>query len=103
MQRTSSAYSRRRFLEEAAFLSALAGGLPASTLLAVPDDDKTLKPDRGRKNIYERLGIRPFINAAGTYTALSASLMPREVIQAMDEASRYYVSIPELQQAAGQR
>src|SRR5262245_64104767 len=103
MQRTSSSYSRRRFLEEAGFLSALAGSLPASTLFAVPPTNEPLKPDRHRKNIYERLGVRPLINAAGTYTALSASLMPREVIQAMDEATRYYVSIPELQQAAGKR
>ena len=33
--------------------------------------------------IYEALGVRPFINAAGTYTALSASLMPAEVVDAM--------------------
>ena len=43
------------------------------------------------------------INAAGTYTALSASIMPREVLQAMEEASRYHVSIAELQQAASKR
>ena len=90
-------------MEGAGCLSALAGGLSVNTLLAVPAGDKALKPDRSRKNIYERLGVRPLINAAGTYTALSASLMPREVLQAMDEASRYYVSIPELQQAVGQR
>jgi L-seryl-tRNA(Ser) seleniumtransferase len=53
--------------------------------------------------VYAELGVRPFINAAGTYTALSASLMPPEVVRAMDEASRSYVSIPELQEAAGKR
>ena len=53
--------------------------------------------------IYETLGVRPFINAAGTYTALSASLMPPEVVDAMSEASRSYVAIPELQEAAGKR
>ena len=53
--------------------------------------------------VYAELGVRPFINAAGTYTALSASLVPPEVVRAMDEASRSYVSIPELQEAAGKR
>jgi L-seryl-tRNA(Ser) seleniumtransferase len=53
--------------------------------------------------IYPELGVRPFINAAGTYTALSASLMPPEVVKAMEEASRSYVSIAELQEAAGGR
>jgi L-seryl-tRNA(Ser) seleniumtransferase len=52
-------------------------------------------------DVYKDLGVRPFINAAGTYTALSASLMPPEVRQAMESASRHYVSIPELQEAAG--
>lgn len=54
-------------------------------------------------NIYERLGVRPLINAAGTYTALSASTMPQEVLRAMDEAARFHVSIPELQHAVGKR
>jgi len=54
-------------------------------------------------DVYQDLGVRPFINAAGTYTALSASLMPPEVRQAMENAARHYVSIPELQEAAGRR
>jgi len=47
--------------------------------------------------------VRPFINAAGTYTALTASLIPQEVATAMHEASRQYVSLGELHQAAGER
>jgi uncharacterized pyridoxal phosphate-dependent enzyme len=54
-------------------------------------------------DVYKNLGVRPFINAAGTYTALSASLMPPEVRKAMENAARHYVSIPELQEAAGRR
>jgi D-glucosaminate-6-phosphate ammonia-lyase len=54
-------------------------------------------------DVYKDLGVRPFINAAGTYTALSASLMPKEVREAMESAASRYVSIPELQDAAGRR
>ncbi len=54
-------------------------------------------------DVYKELGVRPFINAAGTYTALSASLMPKEVREAMESAAARYVSIPELQEAAGRR
>ncbi|HSF14161.1 MAG TPA: aminotransferase class V-fold PLP-dependent enzyme, partial [Vicinamibacteria bacterium] len=54
-------------------------------------------------DVYRELGVRPFINAAGTYTALSASIMDRAVIEAMESAARSYVSIPELQEAAGTR
>jgi len=62
-----------------------------------------MKAAKAGKNIYEQLGVRPLINAAGTFTTLSASLMPREVVQAMEEAARAHVSIPELQQAVSKR
>jgi len=54
-------------------------------------------------DVYKELGVRPFINAAGTYTALSASIMPPEVRKAMEDAAGRFVSIPELQEAAGRR
>ncbi len=53
--------------------------------------------------IYERLGLRPFINAGGSYTRYGGSLMAPQVIRAMEEASGRYVSIQELQEAAGQQ
>jgi len=59
--------------------------------------------ETARENIYRELGVRPFINAAGTYTALSASLLSPEVTRAMAEAAKSYVSILELQQACGKR
>lgn len=54
-------------------------------------------------HLYERLGVRPLINAKGTYTLLSGSLMPPEVVAAMAEAARYYVNINELEAAVGAR
>ena len=52
-------------------------------------------------SIYERLGVRPLINAKGTFTFLSGSLMPPEVVAAMAEAAQQYVDIHELQEAVG--
>ena len=52
-------------------------------------------------NYYARLGVIPFINAAGTYTILSASTMPEEVQAAISVASKYPVQIEELHAAAG--
>lgn len=51
--------------------------------------------------IYESLEVTPIINASGYVTRFSGSLMLPEVAEAMVEASRSYVSIAELQQAAG--
>src|SRR5262249_43934814 len=54
-------------------------------------------------SIYARLGVRTFINAVGTLTTLSGSLMPPEVRKAMDEAAHNFVPIHELQDKVGQR
>lgn len=57
----------------------------------------------GQGNIYRRLGVRPFINARGTWTYLSGSLELPQVRQAKQEAARHFVDIFELQRAAGKR
>jgi L-seryl-tRNA(Ser) seleniumtransferase len=58
------------------------------------------KPAAG---IYASLGVRTFINAVGTITTLSGTLMPPEVTRAMEEASRSFVAIHELQAKVGAR
>ncbi|HEX4228260.1 MAG TPA: aminotransferase class V-fold PLP-dependent enzyme [Bryobacteraceae bacterium] len=54
-------------------------------------------------NVYERIGVRPLINARGTWTYLSGSLMFPEVRAAMEAASRQFVDMFELQAAVGKR
>src|SRR5690606_14638735 len=54
-------------------------------------------------DVIQRLGVRTFINAAGTYTAFTASLMPQEVFAAMQDASRQYVPLNDLHDAVGKR
>ncbi|MBT3344646.1 MAG: aminotransferase class V-fold PLP-dependent enzyme [Gemmatimonadetes bacterium] len=53
-------------------------------------------------HVYERLGIRPVINALGPATRVSGSIMPLEVADAMREASQYCVDITSLQARASQ-
>ncbi len=55
------------------------------------------------RDLITELGVRTFINAAGTYTVLTASLMRPEVVAAMAAASTRFVNIDELQEAAGRR
>ena len=50
---------------------------------------------------YQKLGVTPLINAAGTYTVLSASTMPDEVQAAIELAARRPVNLNELLQASG--
>jgi uncharacterized pyridoxal phosphate-dependent enzyme len=53
--------------------------------------------------VYRRLGVRPFINARGTWTYLSGSLELPEVRKAVDAAAQHFVDIFELQQGAGRK
>lgn len=56
-----------------------------------------------RRNFFRELGLRPFINGRGTITALSGSLMPPEVMEAMNYASQQFVDLNELQRRVGER
>src|SRR4030095_12498325 len=58
---------------------------------------------KSTSNVYERIGVRPFINARGTWTYLSGSLELPEVRTAMEAASQQLVDMFELQRAAGKR
>ena len=76
-------WNRRRFLEALSGLPFLgrmgvpALGAGAATLLPVEAAAK------GGRDYFRELGVRPFINASGTYTAMTASLMPPEVMDCL--------------------
>jgi L-seryl-tRNA(Ser) seleniumtransferase len=54
-------------------------------------------------NPYVELGVTPVINAEGTMTTLGGSLIRPEVEAVMALAARHFVSIPDLEAAAGKR
>src|SRR5262250_1560108 len=54
-------------------------------------------------SLYASLGVKPVINGIGVVTVLGGSIMPPEVVRAMEEASRHFVSLPDLQKKAGAR
>ena len=51
-------------------------------------------------NIYDKLGVSPIINAAGTLTRLGGTVMLPEVREAVTEAGHHIVPIDQLQAAA---
>lgn len=59
--------------------------------------------NKSPRNIYGSIGVRPFINARGTWTYLSGSLELPEVRAAKADAALHFVDIFELQHAAGKR
>ena len=54
-------------------------------------------------DVYTSIGVRPLINARGTFTIISGSTMLPEVRAAMDAAARKYVHLDELADAVGAR
>ncbi len=53
-------------------------------------------------DFYDKLGVAKIINAAGTYTALTAACMPPEVVAAVSVAAQHPVRLHDLQQRAGE-
>lgn len=89
-------FSRRKLLRGAVVGAAAACASPN----LVASETKPSLP-KG-VDYYQKLGVTPFINAAGTYTVLSASTMPPEVQAAIALASQQPVQLNELVVASGQ-
>lgn len=88
--------SRRKLLRKG--IQAVAGGVCIGRALPA----NASAPAASAVDYYQRLGVTPFINAAGTYTILSASTMPDEVQAAMALAAKRPVHLMELHKAAGE-
>jgi L-seryl-tRNA(Ser) seleniumtransferase len=91
--------SRRKLLSKGA-QAVLAGGVALSGIPNL-EAQGSAKSTANAIDYYQKLGVTPLINAAGTYTALSASTMPDEVRAAIELAARRPVNLNELIEASG--
>src|SRR5881296_3718381 len=101
--RPRSNWNRRTFLGS---IAALAGTVAAPKKLyaSARDADRAVKSGFGHSgNPYEELGLTTVINCEGTMTMLGGSLPHPELEAVMMQAGRHFVSIPELEVAAGKR
>ncbi len=73
----------------------IAGVVPPAVAIAA---SKTAKRD-----LFKELGLRTFINAAGNYTSMTASLMPEEVMDAINSSAKEYVMLEEVQDKVGEK
>ena len=85
--------NRRTFLQKMASVPVVGALMPAGFAAAAPKS----------RDYFKELGVRTFINAAGTYTSLTASLMPQEVVAAIEYASKHFVTLQDLQDKVGER
>ncbi len=91
--------NRRTLLKRLA-ATPLVGALFGGTAAASSGSSFLKTPPR---DYFHELGLRTFINAAGTYTALSGCLLPDEVAAAYDYARMRYVALDDIQDKAGAR
>jgi L-seryl-tRNA(Ser) seleniumtransferase len=106
-------WSRRELFRRSALLTLPAmfpTRLKGSRSLATEAAPARLKPSRSFESpplsttdVYQSIGVRPLINARGTFTIISGSLMLPEVRAAMDAAAQRHVHLDELMAAVGAR
>jgi L-seryl-tRNA(Ser) seleniumtransferase len=88
---------KRRALIKYLSVAPLAGGITGVTLNTA--GAKSLI----KRDLVKELGLRTFINAYGVYTTHTASLMPDEVMAAIQAASKKYVLYNDLQDKVGEK
>ena len=83
-------------------LSALpfAGGMLGSL---IPSGTAKASPAASKRQLLKELGVRTFINAAGTYTAMTGSLMHDYVLDAIMATSKDFCMLDELQDRVGEK
>lgn len=95
--------TRRKLLKTLSMLP-LAGSLLGTEWLhgqSQSISNTVLEP--GARNFFKELGLRTFINAAGTYTSMTGSLMHKEVTSAISYGATEYVNLDELHDKVGER
>ena len=93
-------WTRRDLLKRSGFLalpSLFRGGAARAAAEAAADGLRV------GEDIYRSIGVRPLINARGTFTIISGSQSLPEVKRATEAASHYYVHIDELMEAVSKR
>jgi uncharacterized pyridoxal phosphate-dependent enzyme len=97
-------WSRRDVLKQSGILSVAAAAAPLTASAAtVMSSSNAFLANSGptTDNLFTKIGVRPILNARGTYTIISGSQSLPEVKQAMFEASQYYVQMDEMMAAVG--
>lgn len=90
--------SRRKMLKALAGIPIL-GTLATTAQFSNPATQNSKKAP----NLFDELGIEPIINARGTMTYLSGSLMLPEVVQAIQSTSHDFANMYEVQDKVGER
>src|SRR3979411_3223574 len=93
-------WNRRSFLATSGMI---AGSMVAPRKLFAANASAKVRGFGHSGNPYDELGVTTVINCEGTMTMLGGSVLRPELEAVMAQAGRHFVSIPELEVAAGKR
>jgi len=91
---------KRRDILKGLSVLPFAGGVMGSLL---PSEAAVAAASGVKRDLFAELGLRTFINAAGNYTSMTASLMPDEVMDAINSSSKEFVMLEEVQDKVGEK
>jgi uncharacterized pyridoxal phosphate-dependent enzyme len=108
--RAAATLSRRELFRRSGLLALPAIFAPRAACAAMPAAASAASVTavdidglRAGEDIYQSIGVRPLINARGTFTIISGSLMLPEVRAAINAAAQRHVHLDELMDAIGAR
>lgn len=90
--------TRRKLIQRLTTIPVL-GGLVS----AVPFTNSIAAPKPPKRDLFKELGVRTFINAAGTLTFMTGSLMHDEVLEAINGTAKDFCLLDEVQDKVGER
>lgn len=92
--------NRRQLIQRLSTVPVVGGllsAMPFTRAFAKP------KKEAPKRDLFKELGVRTFINAAGTLTYMTGSLMHDEVLDAINSGAKEFCLLDELQDKVGER
>lgn len=92
--------NRRQLIQRLSGVPLIGGFLaaaPSAEALGAP------KKEEPKRDLFKELGVRTFINAAGTLTYMTGSLMHDEVLAAINYGAKEFCLLDELQDKVGEK
>ena len=75
----------------------------AGAVAGIPLPSEAAPARKAKRDVIKELGLRTFINAAGTYTLMTGSLMHPDVMDTINASSEHFLMLNEVQDKVGEK
>lgn len=95
--------NRRQLIKRLSSLPVVGGVLGGMSLTSSAFAGSSLKKETPKRDLFKEFGVRTFVNAAGTLTFMTGSLMHDEVLEAISGTSKEFCMLDEVQDKVGEK